>query len=81
MKLKQKIQINRNTKVGETLVCPICGSEFVKKSYQHVYCSLHCKDKRHNMINSNRHKNTYHNNDVWDLLTDNDWGVYYGDQE
>ena len=55
MKVKDRIALNRNAKTGESIICPICRKEFVKKSYQHTFCSLACKDKRHNMINSDRH--------------------------
>ena len=80
MKTKQRIKLNKESKVGSNLICPMCGSEFIKKSYQHTYCSLICKDKRHNQLNPDRHR-YYQSSDPMDDINDNDFGVYYGDQD
>ena len=80
MKVKNRIKLNKTSKVGSNLICPICGSEFIKKSYQHTYCSLTCKDKRHNQLNPDRHRYSY-SFDPMDDLTDNEFERYFGDQD
>ena len=55
MKKKTKIKrydVNKAAKVGETIVCPVCGKSFVKKSYQQAFCCCECKDKYHNQRRS-----------------------------
>ena len=85
MKVKNRIKLNRESKVGSNLICPMCGSEFIKRSYQHTYCSLTCKDKRHNQLNPDRHRYSYirnvHYYDIMDDITDNDFDRYFGDQD
>lgn len=85
MKVKNRIKLNRASKVGSNLICPMCGSEFIKRSYQHTYCSLTCKDKRHNQLNPDRHRYSYirnvHYYDIMDDLTDNEFDRYFGDQD
>ena len=80
MKVKNRIKLNKESKVGSTIVCPMCNTEFTKRSYQHTYCCLTCKDKRHNQLNPDRHNYSSYN-DPMDMMTDNDWGTYYGDQD
>ena len=80
MKVKNRIKLNKESKVGSKLICPMCGSEFIKKSYQHTYCSLTCKDKRHNQLNPDRHRYNY-SFDPMDDLTDNEFDRYFGDQD
>ena len=80
MKVKNRIKLNKESKVGSKLICPMCGSEFIKKSYQHTYCSLTCKDKRHNQLNPDRHRYSY-SSDPMDDLTDNEFERYFGDQD
>ena len=80
MKINTRIKLNREAKVGSTIVCPMCGESFRKNSYQHTYCSLQCKDKRHNQLNPDRHSYSYHDDPIADM-TDNEWGTYYGDQD
>lgn len=31
-------------KKGDVLICPVCGSEFMAKSFNHKYCSVKCSD-------------------------------------
>lgn len=80
MKVKNRIKLNKTSKVGSNIICPMCGSEFIKKSYQHTYCSLTCKDKRHNQLNPDRHRYSY-SIDPMDDLTDNEFGRYFGYQD
>ncbi len=35
---------NKSAKVGNIIICPICGEKFVKKQYSQAFCSLQCKD-------------------------------------
>ena len=42
---KTRYKANKATKVGEEIVCPICGTKFVKKQYSQAFCSTECKDK------------------------------------
>jgi len=50
-----------DAKVGETIVCPSCGTEHVKKSYQSVFCKTkgrtRCKDNFWNNVDSNKRNN------------------------
>lgn len=50
--MKKQYEHNKLAKVGETIICPICGKTFVKKQYSQAFCSLSCKDKFHNKIKS-----------------------------
>ena len=60
MKRKEQYNSNKAAKVGETIVCPVCGSTFVKKSYQQAFCCGKCKDAYWNK-KGDRHKNpNYH---------------------
>lgn len=36
---------NKAAKVGEIIVCPICGKEFTKKQYSQAFCCSSCKDE------------------------------------
>lgn len=41
----KRYDINKSAKVGEELVCPVCGGRFVKKSWQQAFCCVSCKDR------------------------------------
>jgi len=51
---------NGNMKVKQTCVCPSCGVEFIKGSYQQRFCKVKlkmqssCKDFFHNFVNVKR---------------------------
>lgn len=53
-----------NAKVGETIQCPGCSRELVKKSYQHKFCKekikgrSNCKDFINNWFNPERLRRT-----------------------
>lgn len=51
-------ELNKKAKVGDTIVCPSCGRQFKKKSYQQAFCSNkgrnNCKDSYHNRANDKR---------------------------
>lgn len=39
-----RYEANKKAKVGEELICPICGSKFVKRTYSNAFCDSKCKD-------------------------------------
>ena len=60
--MKQKYKISKAAKVGETCICPSCGTEFIKTNYQQAFCKSKsgsiCKDKYWNTITPNKRNNT-----------------------
>jgi hypothetical protein len=62
MKLKERYKINKESKVGDKLICPSCGSEFKKTNYQQVFCKTKtgtkCKDKYWNTVTPHKRNNT-----------------------
>ena len=61
MKSNRKIQYeaNKNAKVGEEIICPICGEHFIKKQYSQAFDSISCKDAYWN-AKKDRHRSGYH---------------------
>lgn len=61
-KLTEARQKCIDAKVGETIVCPSCGTEHVKNSYQTVFCKTKgktkCKDNYWNNVDPNKRNNT-----------------------
>lgn len=51
-----------DAKIGETIACPSCGTQHVKKSYQSVFCKSKggtvCKDNYWNNVDQNKRCNT-----------------------
>ena len=45
-KSKRKIayEANKKAKVGADIICPICGTKFVKRQYSQAFCCGRCKD-------------------------------------
>lgn len=45
-KSKRKItyEANKKAKVGTDIICPICGTKFVKRQYSQAFCCGRCKD-------------------------------------
>jgi len=45
-KLTRQEQYNKNklSKTGDKCICPSCNSNFIKKTYQQVFCKITCKD-------------------------------------
>lgn len=58
-KRTSQYEANKAAKVGEVIVCPICGDKIVKKSYQQAFCCTRCKDAYWNG-KKDRHKNGYY---------------------
>jgi ribosomal protein L37AE/L43A len=61
-KLKELYQKVKEAKVGETVCCPSCKTEFVKKSYQQIFCKSKtgttCKDFYWNNVTPSKRNNT-----------------------
>lgn len=68
--LKSKINLylsrykfNKTRKVGQQIICPTCGKEHLKKSYQTQFCSnkgkKNCKDRYHNLVNNKRRERAH----------------------
>lgn len=62
MKLKDRYKVNKAARVGETLVCPSCGTTFVKVQHQQAFCRTKegtvCKDKYWNTVTPEKRCNT-----------------------
>lgn len=52
--LKDNYNFNKKTKVGQKLICPICGRKFKKKVPQQAFCFTNCKDKFWNFVDQKR---------------------------
>ena len=53
---------NKASLVGDTCICPSCGSSFVKSHYQQAFCKnkpgTKCKDKYWNTVDPKKRNNT-----------------------
>lgn len=62
MKLKNTRSLNKSAKVGELCICPACGVEFIKETYQQVFCKTKggtvCKDRYWNTVTPTKRNNT-----------------------
>jgi len=62
MKIKDRYKLNKLAKVNDEIICPSCGTKFIKKSYQQVFCKsksgTKCKDKYWNTVTPNKRNNT-----------------------
>ena len=60
-KVKLAYQTAKDKKVGETAICPSCGTEFVKSNYQQAFCKSKvgtvCKDKYWNTVTPTKRNN------------------------
>ena len=61
-KLKEKYELSKKAKVGDTCTCPSCNTEFIKENYQQAFCKTKrktwCKDKYWNTVTPNKRNNT-----------------------
>lgn len=59
---KRKLQYdyNKKAKVGEFIICPICGLKFIKKQYSQVFDDVKCKDTYWNNKKDRHRKDYYH---------------------
>lgn len=62
MKRKEQYKHNKSAKVGETIVCPICGKHFVKKQWQQAFCCDNCKNKYWNAKGDRHRDKNYYSN-------------------
>lgn len=69
-------KINKESKCGEVIECPVCHTKFTKKQYSQAFCCSRCKDKYWN-DKGDRHGYT-ENCDDESLMTDMDWDEMFG---
>ena len=43
-KRKMQYETNKGAKVGEEIICPICGTKFIKRQYAQAFCCSKCKE-------------------------------------
>lgn len=53
--MESNYEFNKAAKVGESIICPICGTTFNKKQYSQAFCCKECKDNYWNK-KGDRHK-------------------------
>jgi hypothetical protein len=62
LKMKDRYNHNKETKVGGNCVCPSCNTEFVKTNYQQSFCKTKggtiCKDRYWNTVDPKKRNNT-----------------------
>lgn len=55
---RKRYQINKETKVGDPIQCPVCSKLKIKRHYQSAFCGsrkdTRCKDKYWNTVNDDR---------------------------
>lgn len=60
LEVKEKqYKLNKDTKVGCNIICPICGNEVIKTHYAQAFCSNECKVEYWNS-KGDRHKKGYY---------------------
>ena len=57
--INEKITAAKSAKVGDIVICPHCGKEFVKKTYQQTFCCAECKNTYWNN-KKDRHRKGYY---------------------
>ena len=62
MNIKTRYKINKSAKTGDELVCPSCGTPFIKTHYAQAFCKTKtgtkCKDKYWNTVDETKRCNT-----------------------
>lgn len=62
MKKRERYKRNKVAKVGAKIVCPSCGTEFIKTQHQQAFCKslggTICKDKYWNTVTPEKRCNT-----------------------
>ena len=53
-------KLNKSIKVGNIIVCPICGREIIKTHYAQAFCSNECKNAYWNKKGDRHKKGYYH---------------------
>ena len=59
-KRKELYIANKNKKVGEVCICPICKNEFSKTHYAQAFCCNECKVKYHNDRQRGKRNDYFH---------------------
>ena len=61
-RLKKLYKAAKDNKVGDTCICPSCGTSFVKDNYQQAFCKTQggtvCKDYYWNNVTPTKRNNT-----------------------
>lgn len=61
MDIRARYKASKSAKVGDTCICPSCGTEFIKENYQQAFCKTKsktiCKDKYWNTVTPNKRNN------------------------
>lgn len=59
---KKQYKTNKEAPIGSEIICATCGTPLKKKTKAQAFCSRVCKDKYHNGISTDRHKDpNYYN--------------------
>jgi len=62
MKLLDRYNLNKASKVNDSCICPSCNTEFTKTNYQQAFCKskqgTKCKDKYWNTVTPEKRNNT-----------------------
>lgn len=60
--LSKAYKLAKEAKVGNSALCPSCGSKFIKTSYQQAFCKTQggttCKDNYWNNVTPTKRNNT-----------------------
>lgn len=61
MKIKERYKLNKSSNTGDKCICPSCGNNFEKLSYQQAFCKTKsgtkCKDKYWNTVTPSKRNN------------------------
>ena len=58
-KINKQYLYNKEAATGTNLICPICGTSFIKKQYSQAFCCKDCKNKFWNK-KGDRHREGYY---------------------
>jgi hypothetical protein len=60
--MTDRYRMAKGAKVGETVICPTCEKQFIKRSYQQAFCCNrgrgNCKDRYWNVTEDERRERT-----------------------
>lgn len=45
MKTNEIYKTNKSSKCGSEIICPVCGTHFIKIQWQQAFCCSKCKDR------------------------------------
>ena len=62
MQMKLQKEANKTAKIGTECICPSCGTKFIKKAYNQVFCKTKrgtiCKNAFWNFVDESKRNNT-----------------------